>query len=495
MAIQKFKNQISAEQLTRAFLDLSKREIVCLLDSCAVRNLGSRFLFAGVTPRESVEINNLSARETLRILDEKLSQPETFAIFTISYEFGLKLENIEPRTKNFVQNHREPDISIHLFDALTVYDYETDAAFLIGDRTKFAALEHQIFALDFAAVSAEFDAEICRSTVTSNFTKAEYLTKIEEIKELIRGGQTYQTNLTQQFRAELAPNLSVQQIFWRLRKNHPAPFSAFIRRKDSTVVSASPERFFKIQDLRFQIQDSRPEILHPESEILNLESEILNSKSEISNLTITASPIKGTRGRGATAAEDARLRGELVNSEKDRAENVMIVDLLRNDIGKICEFGQVSVEKLCELETHPSLFHLVSTISGTLKPQIKFSEIIKAVFPCGSITGAPKISTMRIIDRLETAVRGLSMGAIGVSIQNSKFRIQDSKRDSGIFHFPFSIFHYLDLSVAIRTMVVRDREAVFNVGGGIVIDSDGELEYQETLTKAKSLFDAINADF
>jgi para-aminobenzoate synthetase component 1 len=154
----------------------------------------------------------------------------------------------------------------------------------------------------------------------------------------------------------------------------------------------------------------------------------------------------------------------------------MIVDLLRNDIGRVAEYGSVIVEKLCELEMHPTFFHLVSTISGGLKRSVSIPEILKAMFPCGSITGAPKISTMRIIDRLENVPRGLSMGAIG-------------------YHIPAGSFGFtgaLDMSVAIRTMVVRDRVATFNVGGGIVIDSDPEKEYDESLTKAKALLSAIN---
>jgi anthranilate/para-aminobenzoate synthase component I len=159
----------------------------------------------------------------------------------------------------------------------------------------------------------------------------------------------------------------------------------------------------------------------------------------------------------------------------------MIVDLLRNDIGRVCKFGSVKVEKLCDLEMHPTLFHLVSTVKGELGGDANFADIIKAVFPCGSITGAPKIRTMQIIDELEPAPRGLSMGAIGYSIQNSKFKIQNSKHLASF-----------DSSVAIRTMVVRGREAIFNVGGGIVIDSNPENEYAESLLKARALLNAIN---
>jgi anthranilate/para-aminobenzoate synthase component I len=154
----------------------------------------------------------------------------------------------------------------------------------------------------------------------------------------------------------------------------------------------------------------------------------------------------------------------------------MIVDLLRNDLGRVCEFGGVVVEKVCDFEEHPTFFHLVSTISGELRPETLTGDILRALFPCGSITGAPKISTMRIIDEIETAPRGLSMGAIGYHIPATGFESAET----------------LDLSVAIRTMVVRDNVARFNVGGGITIESDPESEWAETLTKAKALLSAIN---
>jgi para-aminobenzoate synthetase component 1 len=150
----------------------------------------------------------------------------------------------------------------------------------------------------------------------------------------------------------------------------------------------------------------------------------------------------------------------------------MIVDLLRNDIGRICEFGSIKVEKLCRLETHTTYHHLVSTLRGKLKDDTNISEIIKAIFPCGSITGAPKNRTMQIIDQLEKDNRGLSMGAIGYVGFNKS----------------------LEMSVAIRTLIIRDKKAIFNVGGGIVIDSDPESEYEETLVKAQAIFSALKTD-
>jgi para-aminobenzoate synthetase component I len=425
------KIQISPDELVAKLLILSQSEQICLLDSCGVSHLNSHFLIAGINPIETFEITDETAEKTLRFLDAKLAGAKTFAIFTISYDFGLKLEKTVPQKKLF--SHHEPDIFLAIFDCLIIHDYQTGETYLYGREKQFSKLEKLLFSTKTKFEPAVF-TNAAKTTVKSNFTKAGYLEKIEEIKEFIRRGDTYQTNLTQQFTADLPEDLTTQQIFYHLRKNHPAPFASFIQRNDSIVISASPERFFKVS------------------------GQTTNQAAQI-----TTSPIKGTRPRGKNAKEDDALKKELLTSEKDRAENVMIVDLLRNDLGRICEFGTVEVEKLCDLEQHPTLFHLVSTVKGNLRANTKFSDIIRAVFPCGSITGAPKIRTMQIIDQLETATRGLSMGAIGYSIQNSTFNFQNSEiktQDSRLL-----TADYLDLSVAIRTMTIKDRRAIFNVGG------------------------------
>jgi aminodeoxychorismate synthase component I len=281
----------------------------------------------------------------------------------------------------------------------------------------------------------------------SNFTQPQYLAAVDRIKELIRAGDTYQVNLTQQLSVPLYGDVLPADIFIHLRRSHPAPFAAYLDRESSFVISASPEQFVTI-------------------------------KHAGSVRTIMASPIKGTRPRGTDAAGDEKMRADLLDSEKDRAENTMIVDLMRNDLGRICEFGSVKVDELCRLDVHPTLFHLVSDVSGKLREDVGYSDVIRAAFPCGSITGAPKIRTMEIIDRIETVRRGLSMGAIGCRIAPGIFGNDE-------------IF---EMSVAIRTMVVRDGEARFNVGGGITIDSDPEAEYDESMLKAKALLTSLFAD-
>lgn len=428
---------LTADELVSSLLKLSETETVCLLDSCGVGYLDSHLLIAGVRPVDVIQLNDRDPETTLEAVENKLST-DLAAIFTISYDLGRKLLNIGSMSRIA---GAEPDIFLALFERLIVHDYRTGKSYLHGQCQNSESLNSLL-----RKYISDFRSEISNSAVPvdSNFTKAEYLAAIEEIKEQIRCGNTYQTNLTRQLTTELSRDQTPQLIFARLRRHHPAPFSAFLTRPNSTVISASPERFFRV--------DGRH---------------------------ISTSPIKGTRPRGRSPEEDATLRSELLASEKDRAENTMIVDLLRNDLGRVCEFGSVKLDKLCDLEEHPTFFHLVSTIEGRSRGDASFAEILRAVFPCGSITGAPKISTMRIIDAIEPAPRGLSMGAIGYCVP--------PEWNSGLASF--------DLSVAIRTMVVRGRTATFNVGGGIVIDSEPEMEWDETTTKATALMNAIGGTF
>jgi para-aminobenzoate synthetase component 1 len=276
--------------------------------------------------------------------------------------------------------------------------------------------------------------------VGSNFTPAEYRSAVNRIKEFIAAGDIYQANLTQQFTTELADHQTSEALFLELRRENPASFAAFISCGRDVIVSASPERF-----LRIDIQGNERRV--------------------------EAWPIKGTRPRTGVQAEDARLREELLNSAKDRAENVMIVDLLRNDLGRVCTYGSVEVPELFTLQEHPTLYHLVSKVRGTLRPEITAGALLRATFPCGSITGAPKIRAMEIIHEMERTARGISMGSIGY----------------------FSFDGRADLNVAIRTISVRDRIARFNTGGGIVAESDADAEYDESLLKAKALLRALKA--
>jgi len=223
-------------------------------------------------------------------------------------------------------------------------------------------------------------------------------------------------------------------MYRRLRAVNPAPFAAYFNTGGTQILSSSPERFVKL-----------------------------------TGDAVEARPIKGTRPRGATPAEDAALAENLMTSEKDRAENVMIVDLLRNDISKVCRDHSVAVPELCSLESYARVHHLVSAVTGTLRSGLGAVDLLRACFPGGSITGAPKVRAMEIIAEQEPTRRGPYCGALG-------FIGYDGAMDSNI---------------AIRTLALKDGAAVFQAGGGIVADSDPAGEYEETLAKAEALFAAF----
>lgn len=268
--------------------------------------------------------------------------------------------------------------------------------------------------------------------LSSNFAHADYLSAVSRVKSYIRQGDIYQVNLSQRFRFPLEGN--PYQLWQSLFDRNPAPFYAYINAGGHQVLSTSMERFlFREKDF------------------------------------IETRPIKGTRKRGKTREEDEALSSELLASPKDDAELSMIVDLLRNDLGRICNPGTVRVAEHKRLETYQNVHHLVSIITGELRPGVSHEEIIRASFPGGSITGCPKIRAMEIIDELEPNVRHVYTGAIGY----------------------LGWHRNLDLNVAIRTAIVKDRTCYFSVGGGIVHDSDEEEEYLETLHKGRTLFEVI----
>ncbi len=266
----------------------------------------------------------------------------------------------------------------------------------------------------------------------SNFSQKRYIEAIEKIKDYIVKGDVYQVNLSQRF--EIDYRGCEFHLFKKLFELNPAPFFAYINAHNYKILSTSPERF-------------------------------LYQRGEY----IETRPIKGTRPRGKTEKEDQLMKRELMDSKKDDAELSMIVDLLRNDIGKICRPGSVKVKEHKRIEKYENVYHLVSIITGRLKQGILAGDIIEATFPGGSITGCPKIRAMEIIDEIEPHTRGVYTGSIGY----------------------ISFHHTLDLSIAIRTAVAYQNRLTLSVGGGIVFDSDPSLEYEETLHKGKSFIKLI----
>lgn len=267
----------------------------------------------------------------------------------------------------------------------------------------------------------------------SNFSKEHYINTILRAKEYIKEGEVYQVNLSQRLASEFYG--SSDQLYTILRKINPAPFAAYLDFKDTKIISASPERFLK------------------------LEAGILETR-----------PIKGTRPRSKEIIYDKLFESQLCNSAKDKAEHVMIVDLERNDLGRICEYGSVKVAEFEILEKYSTVFHLVSTIRGRLLPQKDLIDCFYACFPGGSITGAPKIRSMEIIEELEPTKRSIYTGSIGY----------------------LSFSGNMDLSIVIRTIIHKGNKLYFQVGGGIVADSDPEKEFDETMDKAKALIESIS---
>lgn len=268
--------------------------------------------------------------------------------------------------------------------------------------------------------------------LVSNFTREDYCKAIGRAKEYIRCGDIYQVNMAQRFTTLI--NRHPFNIYAYLRSINPAPFASYLDYGSMKVVSSSPERFIQLR-----------------------------------NGYLETRPIKGTMPRGKTEEEDFRNVEMLKNSIKDRAENVMIVDLLRNDMGRVCKFGSVRVPELCCIETYATVHHMVSTVTGELKPGHDAVDCIVAAFPGGSITGAPKIRSMEIIDELEPACRHIYTGSIGY----------------------IGFDGNMDMNIAIRTILVKDQRAYYQVGGGIVWDSVPGKEYRETLDKGLALSRAL----
>jgi para-aminobenzoate synthetase component 1 len=267
----------------------------------------------------------------------------------------------------------------------------------------------------------------------SSFTHAGYVDAVARVREYILAGDIFQANLSQRFEAPLAE--SPWAFYRRLRTRNAAPFAAFLDFPDATVLSASPERFLSV-DVGGHVETR---------------------------------PIKGTRPRGVGPEHDAALGQALTESAKDRAENLMIVDLMRNDLSRVCLPGSVRVQELFALERYATVHHLVSTVVGDLTPGSDALDLLRVTFPGGSITGAPKLRAMEIIAELESSARGVYCGAIGY----------------------WSLTGALDTSIVIRTAVARDSRLYFSAGGGIVADSDPEQEYRETLDKARGIIDSI----
>ena len=352
-----------------------------------------------------------------------------------------------------------PDLAVGLYDWVLAFDHFTEQAWLISsgypepdpsrrenrarrradevkrwlDRpvqtpARNAGGRHRVpFHIETPQLPVDGHPEL-----TTNFDERRYLETINRTIEYIHAGDCFQANIAQRLMtpASAAP----LELYERLRSRNPAPFAGYLDLGDHTILSASPERFLRVD------------------------------RGEVETR-----PIKGTRPRGTTPIEDQQLAQELLNSAKDRAENIMIVDLLRNDLGHVCEYGSIRVEALCRLESYQFVHHLVSAVRGRLRDGLGATDLLRAAFPGGSVTGAPKIRAMEIITELEETARGPYCGSLGyIGFDGS-----------------------MDSNLLIRTFVCGNGWTHFHVGGGIIADSRPETEYAETWHKAEGLLRAL----
>ena len=370
------------------------------------------------------------------------------AVGYLSYDLGHFIEHL-PATA--IDDLKLPECYIAFYDAIIAFDHLEGRTYIAA--TGFPEMEEasrrskaQERIDELRAMLAEtpcpeetphsgvvLSAKNTESTkIRANFTHEEYVKAVATAREYIASGDIFQVNLSQRFDVDLP--IAPYELYRMLRLINPAPFACYLNFNDVTVASASPERF------------------------LRLDGDLVETR-----------PMKGTRPRGKSAAEDDTLARELLQSVKDRAENVMIVDLERNDLGRVCKYGTVRVRELWTLERYATVFQLTSTVEGRLREGKSRIDLLKATFPGGSISGAPKVRAMEIIDELEPTRRGIYTGSLGYL-----------SFDGG-----------MDLNIVIRTFLIKDGKAYFQVGGGIVSDSDPEAEYQETLDKARALIEAL----
>jgi para-aminobenzoate synthetase component 1 len=340
----------------------------------------------------------------------------------LSHDLGREIETLPVAA---IDDLNLPPLALGRFEAWLEWDHERRTVRLRGEGDG----SHLVRALAAPATAAPLHRP--PTGWETSLARARYQHAVRRAIDYIRAGDVFQVNLSQRLSSDWAGDPFA--LYARLRRSSPAPFMALVRLGGADLISASPERFLQRRGDRIETR-----------------------------------PIKGTRPRGEGPAADRREALALRSSAKDRAENVMIVDLARNDLGRVAAYGSVEVTSLCGLESHPGVHHLVSSVAARLRPDVSVADVVRATFPPGSVTGAPKIRALEIIEELEPVRRGPYCGAIGC----------------------FGPGGGIDLSVAIRTFVAARERLHLQVGGAVVADSDPALEWRETMDKAARLLEA-----
>ncbi|MCM8779550.1 MAG: aminodeoxychorismate synthase component I [Candidatus Omnitrophica bacterium] len=422
------------------FAAVKEKRNCFFLDSCIRGSLG-RYSFLGFEPNYILGLKDKGSLDTLRrILKEhkvkSIQNAPPFlcgAVGFLTYDFGLLLED---KLKSLAHGRCGLPVGYFAFyDGVIAIDHWQKKLFIIAlNQSAFKKISRALQGMNYNKMIEEQEkrkntpALICPAAKNYNYKKA-----VKKAKDYIAKGDIYQVNLAQKFLAK--SSLAADEIFQRLRKASPASFSAYLDCGNFQVISSSPERFLSLRDRKVQ-----------------------------------ARPMKGTRPRAKDKQKDEHLKRELLNSVKDKAELVMIVDLMRNDLGRVCEYSSVRVSAIRNLEKYKTVFQTTASIEGTLHKDRDGIDLLKACFPGGSITGCPKIRSMEIIHELEPFRRGIYTGSLGY----------------------FSYSGNLDFNILIRTILKQGNDLSFCVGSGIVADSQPEAEYAETLVKAEGILRAIS---
>jgi para-aminobenzoate synthetase component 1 len=388
---------------------------------------------------------------------ENSFEPIPFTCGAVGYFAYDLCHFIEKLPDTTIDDIEFPEMCFSFYDTIIAVDHLENKCFLLSininqnsQKSTAKRIDHVLKMIRNGSNTpyeeeSRFNGSRIKRKIISNFSKENYLRAVERAKQYINAGDIYQVNLSQRFQTQI--ETSPYEIYKRLRKINPASFSGYLRFDNKYVVSSSPERFLSLQNATGSTGKQ--------------------SDGKVRN--IQTRPIKGTRPRGKDEGINKRMQDELLSSKKDDAELAMIVDLERNDLGRVCNYNTVKVTEKKRLEAHPTVYHLVATVEGELHSRYDAIDLMKATFPGGSITGAPKVRAMQIIDELEPTKRSVYTGAMGYLSFNGN----------------------IDLNIAIRTFLVKDDHIFFQVGGGIVADSNPEDEYQETLHKARALIETL----
>ena len=415
-----------------------------------------RYSFLGIEPFKILKSKNgdclSELKEALDPLALRLPNNDLpffgGAVGYLAYDLGFSLEKkLKPKYK---KGPDIPNLYFCFYNNLVIIDHYKQIFYILSlglpekkyslskklAEENFKKISNLVSKLPSLKISQKLTAKIATQDLNSNFTKKEYLGAVKKAKEYIANGDIYQVNLSQQFNAKCA--LTAPEIYKRLRSISPSYFGAYLDTGDFQIISSSPERFLKLEGNK-----------------------------------VTTCPMKGTRPRGANSTKDKKLRSELLKSAKDKAELMMIIDLERNDLGRVCDYDSINVSALREIEEYKTVFQSTATITGRLYKNKGRIDLLRASFPGGSITGCPKIRAMEIIEELEPTRRAIYTGALGY----------------------LSFTGDMEMNILIRTILKKEENIYFGVGGGIVADSDPESEYQETLVKAKGSFKAIKSRY